>query len=125
MWYKCASASGADCLYLQDMDTRGGDKVVPELCKRIGKAWQPQQPWLSKVCRCRLGHEWVMREKRQAHLSSADIWARCDCGNSPRRSERETVMLRQEPQKRTAAMLCSNRATWQLARMPRSLIDAG
>lgn len=122
------NAGGAGCQYLQDMDTRGGDKVVPELCKKDRQAWQaqqPQQPWPSKVCRCRLGHEWVMREKRQAHLSSAGIWARLDCGNSPRRSERETVMLRQEPQKTTAAIGCSNRATWQLARVPRSLIGAG
>lgn len=64
-----------------------------------------------------------MDEKWQAHLSSAAIWARFDCGNSRRRSERETVKLRQEPQKTTAALVCSNRATWRLARMPRSLIE--
>lgn len=120
VWCKCAGVSGAGCQYLQNMDTRGGDKVVPELCKRIG---EPGSPGLSKVCRRRLGLGWVMDEKWQAHLSSAAIWARFDCGNSRRRSERETVKLRQEPQKTTAALVCSNRATWRLARMPRSLIE--
>lgn len=61
--------------------------MVPELCKEDRQAWQP---WLSKLCGRRLGLEWVMDEKSQAHLSSlssAGIWARFDCGNSPRRSE--------------------------------------
>lgn len=66
---------------------------------------------------------WVMDEKSQAHLSSAGIWARCDCGNSPRRSGRETVKLRAgttgnhtRPQQPRVI-----RATWPQAMLPRSL----
>lgn len=51
-------------------------------------------PGLPRFCRCRLGLEWVMDEESQAHLSGAGIWALLDCGNSRRRSERETVRPR-------------------------------
>lgn len=44
VWCKCAGAGGAGCQYLQNMDTRGGDKVVPELCKRIGEPDSPGLP---------------------------------------------------------------------------------
>lgn len=47
---KCAVASGADRQYLQEMDCQSGDKVVPELCKRIGRPAKPGSPGFPRPC---------------------------------------------------------------------------